>query len=492
MIWNISKDPNILDGTYEIRAKAKCKISDWVYSNVVTGVINRSAFVLQGKPHPTDNVLSLGEGISAAYNKNIDCERVNENYIHVWHQQNGQKVNLNLPVSCYNNQLFFEMDSATRADLNGEWVYVEIDSLYDQNGNNQAEQVQWNFKVSNSPVYWQPGTIELDLYSGTKSSATAMLKYERFSNVLPYELSVKNAAWLSITNPTGKIGLTGERMVFNLNTTGLALDTFSTEIAAYTPGFDTVFLPIQINVHHKPPRLVVSPADFESNVFVVADYKFKGGTASTDTMDILAAYIGAELRGVANLSEYGANHAAYIPVYGSANDNGKEINFRVWHNESGKWYNANPEQAVFYKSGIRLTGNFTNPRTLIIDPDVDLLREIPLKAGWNWFSLNLDTMTLNKALRSIQPSENDVIKTLNGSSEYTKFGNSGQWVSTTKLDTIVPESGYKLYLSKADTLYVHGAKAESVLQTFEEGWNLIGFPGQKAESFSIIFLAKRL
>ncbi|MBL0176351.1 MAG: hypothetical protein IPP94_13980 [Ignavibacteria bacterium] len=72
--WSIPQ--SVDDGTYEIRVMLRCSSkldSGIVYSNISTGIINRSALQVFGVPEPRDGILNYGDQISASFSRDIDC-----------------------------------------------------------------------------------------------------------------------------------------------------------------------------------------------------------------------------------------------------------------------------------------------------------------------------------------------------------------------------------------------------------------------------------
>ena len=72
------------------------------------------------------------------------------------------------------------------------------------------------------------------------------------------------------------------------------------------------------------PEWSVNPPDFESNMSVTAGVAFEG-TPSTDADDLLAAFVGSEIRGVASPTSTQSGQAFFLTVY--SNGSGEEVSF---------------------------------------------------------------------------------------------------------------------------------------------------------------------
>lgn len=75
------------------------------------------------------------------------------------------------------------------------------------------------------------------------------------------------------------------------------------------------------------PDWSIHPPDFESNMSVTADVSFEDRTTS-DPGDLLAAFVGNEIRGVAGPTTTASGQAFFLTVY--ANASGEEVSFAAY------------------------------------------------------------------------------------------------------------------------------------------------------------------
>ncbi|MCB0735987.1 MAG: carboxypeptidase regulatory-like domain-containing protein [Bacteroidetes bacterium] len=487
--WDITGNQKIVDGEYEIVAEYICAEAGTMRSNVVQGKVDRSAFKLVGKPEPTDAILSLGEKVIATYNKHIAEHKFNSSHFNVWYVENGKNVPVTVAAQANKNQLIFFFTDSLRSLLEGKQVHVKVDSLWDINNRYHQQAETWKFTISNNPVYWHPTSLKLATYSGSKTSSTAMLQYSENGIAKNYTISFASGTWLSTKQLAGTVALTGEEIMLSINAASLEPGLYRDTVIAQIASFGSIYLPIELHVARKKPNWHVDLGKYEQSVHVMANYTFGSNQLSTDTMDLIAAFIGSELRGVSRIIKSGTRYVAYVPVHGNATDKGRKVHFRVWKASNGNMYDAwlSNNDTIKFNPSVALHGSLMNPRILNIKAGRDIIRTIPLRKGWNWLSLNIKQEKLEDALLSLNVEDGDVIKTLNSSSEFTdKFGNGGSWISTSGLTNIAPENGYLLYISNADTLLISGDTATNYKLNVNAGWNLIGYPKQAAESLNYV------
>ncbi len=219
---------------------------------------------------------------------------------------------------------------------------------------------------------------------------------------------------------------------------------------------------------------------------VVCNYQYTDEMIlSTDTMDIVSAWIGNSLRGLARIAKVNEeDFAAYLTVYGNALDNLSEVEFRIWDASVDLEYNgyANPTVTFDQNAFIGLS---SSPIVLDIDRDSDRARYIHLNQGFTWISFNSveEDMGINNVFRELdQLTSGDRIIGQNGFAEYI---DGLGWIAdpTVMLDTISTEESYMVYLQNGpDSIRITGGDALPYSRVIIEGTNWIGFPAQIEQS----------
>jgi hypothetical protein len=485
--WDITDRPEILDGDYEIRVVADCGPQGVIISNVIRGRVDRSLVELLGFPQPDDGFLHRKELIKVAFTEKLDCGTKEQFAISLRDQETGQDVPFT--CLCYDNYIELRIADSTRNTFDGQVLTARIDTVYDIAGNSLLDPIVWSFQVVQSPLYWSPNELEFDIYQGETREFTAQL------------YNTGGATDFRLTYPMDSLELltddltiypnegSGKDILFRVNTDKLEIDSyrftvFAEKIDTIVQGdFYSPYLEIKVNVLGKPPAWQPDPTLYEDQMILLANYQFTDALPSTDTTDVISAWIGNEIRGVGNIEKSGDHYVAYLFVYGDKEEDlDKPLEFRVWNAKQGKEYDAHPADSIFFRAG-KTVGSSLAPEILVVNRLSDEARYIPLNGGgWTWFSLNTDQQgnPLNSVLRSLKATDGDFIRTKNKSASY--LAQSEEWITLDSLDSLAVEDGFAIWLQGADdTLRVTGADADVNYLPLDKGWHFIGYPPQEAK-----------
>ena len=489
-VWDISTTPDLPDGEYEIMAIANCMQEGMIFSNRVKGRINRRVFQVLGTPEPADRLLSLGDEISVAYNKDIDCDLSKSRAMVSFRADSANGAPVSVHYTCYGNKMVFVIDTLWKYE--DRMIYAVLDSVVDVNGNRQIAPAVWSFRVSNNPVYWWPASLEVTVEKDRSGSASAWLKNSGAGNEA--FVMAMNSSWLGATDMAGMISPSGKVIGFGMNASGLSIGTYYDTVRAHIAGFTVIELPVTMHVIKTRPDWQVDASKYEHSVSVIANPDIDSSGLSMDSNDVVLAYLNGTLRGFANVQKVGTGYyAAYLTVYGNDADVGREIDFRVWDGSRGALFQGHPDNAMPYTAQSTIYGTTPNPEIIRVNTSIDSLRYIPLKKGWNWFSINtqMEDMSVSNVLKSLTPTTGDVLMTHFISAEYlsdsAQYQSGGGWVDF-GIDSFRNEEGYLLHLSKADTLIISGRAANNDVMILNPGWNLIGYQPQKARGIDTAWL----
>ncbi len=475
-VWDIKGNAAVVDGEYEIRARAFCGASGVILSEVISGKVDRANVSIFGVPQPADGVLSLGDEISVTFNKEILCDL--SGVVYQFRRSSDQSL-VPMQAVCAGRKIIFT-PMVPLASLDGTEIEATLLGVRDLSENEQIDTIRWRFTVVNNPLYWLPQALNIELYQGSRPRINAAL-VNSMDNAYDFLLNSKATPWLSVAPLNGTVQRSSSREIqLTVNTTtlapGLYADTVFAEITNVS-GFSRLRLPIRLRVVPRPVNWSVDPSRYSSNATVICNYNFDSSNVlSRDTLDRIAAFIDGELRGVANVQRAGNFHRAYLNVAGNSADRGKPVRFYVWHAATGIEYAASMRGSLNYEPNA-FFGTTPEPRLLDVNRDLDSVRYVPLRAGWNYLAFNTEQsdMGVNNMLAGLKPSDGDVLKTLSGSAHYDKVG--GRWVALSNgLSIIQIAQGYQLYLAKADTLKLTGRNAAMPELSINAGWNLIGNP----------------
>ena len=477
-VWDIT-DLDLADGEYEVRAMTACGTSGENFSNLLTGIIDRTSLQVFGNPEPSDGVLSPGEDILVTFNEAIDCDLFDPTSVTLANISNGGNVAVNASAACSGNQLALVVDHATLAALDGDTLQVTVASALDVYGNELENPVTWQFTVHYEPVYWLPNSLEVDVFKGESTTLTAQL-FNSSGTHQEFLLSgYEGLSWLTVSETGGTVLPSGKPVDLGIDTKMLDVGSYTQTLTAAITGYQDEAFALTVNVLPERPNWEVDLGQYAANATVIANFNLDNTGLSADTLDLISVWMGNSLRGVSNITKVSeGSYVAYITVAGSPADAGEVLSFRVWDASTGTEYDAHPGQTYTYSKDVR-HGTTVSPVILTVDSNHDVPRYIPLRVGWNWFSVNTSStdMSVDNVFKSLSPMEGDQLKTLNSTSSYS---DTLGWESLDGLDSISTNQGYLLYLAKADTLRLAGAEAVPQNISLLTGWNLIGYPLQEA------------
>lgn len=141
--WDIT---NITDGNYRLRLKLLCVPSNIIYSETVSGIIDRQAPQLLGIPEPTDANYVVGDEISAKFTENLKCSNLNNGNVLVKNLTTNTTINAQL--GCFENGLTIVPLASLGA--NGDSVRVTLQNIEDAHGNVKATSDSWKFIIGTS------------------------------------------------------------------------------------------------------------------------------------------------------------------------------------------------------------------------------------------------------------------------------------------------------------------------------------------------------
>ncbi|MFT5622035.1 MAG: hypothetical protein ACI9QR_002377, partial [Flavobacteriaceae bacterium] len=237
-------------------------------------------------------------------------------------------------------------------------------------------------------------------------------------------------------------------------------------------------LTIDLKVREEEPNWTINPADFDYSMNIVGYLKIRDVVSSSDE-DILAVFVDGECRGLAHLQYVSQidRYLVFLSVYSNVT-NGEDLSFKIWDASSGTQFTeVDPVIIPFISNDV--IGTINTPQ--LFETNYEIAFDIPVVAGWNWvahFLFNPDSTDLDVTLGGLEAEVGDEIKTLtHGFSTYLTDGTAFKWSGDINVNGIQAELGYKLRVSKDDTLIIKGDIVDPTSRTISlaEGWNWIGF-----------------
>ncbi len=513
-IWDITENySKYPDGEYEIRAISACGAGGIVQSNVTRGQIRRQTEASFAQFEPADRIWQQGDEVSIRVSRELDFGRLAEMNFLVVNEATQDTVPGQVAPFPADNKIVFIPDQPSLTDYDDQELTIKVWNLIDEVGNrfpvqrdaagnpiagpsaqNQAQldTFQWEFLVIARDIYAQDTLLETVIYQDREGSLSTVLFNTNTNGLIDYTIQgLADFPWLEAEPAAGSIfTATGLPIRFAIDGSMLPVGDTSAVLEVVSsstmPNQGSDQIRINVKVLARPPFWGVDPSQYTTSNTVIANYRFSDAPVaetSRDSMDIVSAWIGNEIRGVANISSTTAGqYASFMLVYGDPDDFGQPLEFRVWDASAGIEYNAYPADTLFFGDGFS-AGTFAEPEVLVVDKARDRARYIPVNGqgdgggGITWLSFNNEeaNMSVDAQLRELKHLQNgDILKTENTSAGYVEgIG----WVSTNGLDTIRPEEGYILFLGGIDdTIRVTGRDATYGPIPLADGWNLIGYP----------------
>jgi len=480
-LWNTGGTPPLADGSYEIRAIALCTgapTDNPGISHVIKGRIDRQPPSLVGLPEPSDGVYNVGDEISFTFNKPVNCNQLleadifNANNVGLYNTTTGQLIDI--VISCYENKIVLTPAAGFQNEFfENKVIRAELHDIKDKTGN-RLFYTDWEFVVDRNELAWLTDSMGLTKYEGEYKVGTAAI-HNRGGYPVPFKITGA-PSWVRVVPSAGTLVANQVLPIrFEVDST-LAFGNWSDTIVLHTETGQNPFfmggdehLPIGVRVVCRPPNWKVNPSLYENTMNMVLQLDIQG-TVSTDIEDIVAAYIGDQMRGSAYL-EYSPEvnkYLAYLTIYGNPDDQLDPVRFEIWDASECLRYGSVVESFNFQPDNV--IGFIGSP--IVLHTNSLVLREVPFGFGWNWLSFNLafPDPSLNAALASLKHPENDLMKSQGPFSMY-----SGGWFGS--LNTLNNNTMYIYRADVPDTLKMMGNLINPATTNIPlvTGWNWIGY-----------------
>ncbi|NRA48602.1 MAG: hypothetical protein HRU12_05675, partial [Phaeodactylibacter sp.] len=318
-VWDITElYDDYPDGIYEIRAISFCGTSGEVQSNIIRGQIRRQTGDVFALTQPADGIWQAGDEISIQINKELDCAQLGNFTFEVTERSSGSMVPGDVSCFANDNKLIFQPDDVTLLTYDGQILDAIVYDLEDEVGNRYLDTFRWEFRVVARDIFVQDTLLETTIYQDSQGELNTVIFYNDDIGFINY-VTDGNAdyPWLTVDPTSGTVpAATGRAVTFTIDGSQLpvgdttAVIRFVSTSGLMNQGVDSVR--IKVNVLAKPPYWVVDPSQYSTSTPVITNFEFTNapGVTSRDTMDIISAWIGNEIRGVARISSTQAGQYA--------------------------------------------------------------------------------------------------------------------------------------------------------------------------------------
>ncbi|MEZ4953745.1 MAG: LamG-like jellyroll fold domain-containing protein [Saprospiraceae bacterium] len=350
---------------------------------------------------------------------------------------------------------------------------VTVKGLKDLHGNVMESPVTWIAFVDRNQVVWQDDLLEFSMIQGENLSFNSGILNQGGAAKV-FEI-LDGPSWLTVTPQSGTINPNSAQGISFKVDPNVPIGDYTNDLSLLTDFNFPERLTIQLKVRKQAPDWAVNPANFEHSMGIIGSLKINN-VVSTDEEDMLAAFVGQELRGVARL-EYIQQldaYLAFMDVYSNAAA-GEILEFRVWDASSGTVFSdVVPDNIVF--SSNTLLGTTSAPQ--IFETGNRISMDISLNAGWNWLGFPLEPDNRNDLDGILTPFAHTNGDQIKGQSQFSNFDSgAGQWIGSLNAAGIQSEQLYKLNTALSGTLTMKGAIIDPTTKPINlvAGWNWIGF-----------------
>jgi len=475
--WNLhNEEPD--DGVFDLRAFTVCE-SGRVNSALAPGTVDRRAPQVLGAPQPADGRLSLGETIALNFDELVQCDQLDPaNDLALTNLSDNSAVAI-ASTSCDGRTVFIE--PADLDALEGVQLEAHVANLTDLLGNPMDART-WQFWVRRRAFVWDrsPLTADVDLGKGAVIEATLVNGSEQ---VAPYSLTMPD--WLVAAEPDGTLPPGGTQVIHFTVADDLPEGPQSDTVIAQAQNLGTAVLQVDLDVACRPPVWAVDLNEFEHSMNIFAELFINGELArESDGPDRVAAFVGDEIRGVAEV-ELVANlgHQINLTVYSNELE-GEIVRFEVWDTDACFNYPQTDQSFLFADGAVIGTPNSPIVMNALLGgpspqlADFALTQRLELKQGWNWVSFNLhgEDMSLNRVFSRLFLRPGDLIRGIN---ERNTVGLDLAWGGD-GLQAVDARAGYMIKLQDPAVLTVIGKRVDPQTPIpLTPGWNWISYLPQQ-------------
>jgi hypothetical protein len=347
-----------------------------------------------------------------------------------------------------------------------------VDKIEDLQENRMASPVTWTAFINMNTVVWEENYKEFQKILYQPLNFTVNI--ENIGGTEQNFQITNLPNWLTVNQSSGTLlPLSQKTITFTvdefLNIGNYEVSVFLTSNFGYNEKLN-----VRLKVYQQPPNWTVDVDNYQYSMGVVGQISIDG-KFSTNPDDKIAAFVGEECRGVANL-QYVRNYdkfEAFLNIYSNV-ETGENITFKIWNASLGRIHDDVTPNLVFENNSI--IGNPANPQ--IFETTNSLLSEIQLVNGWRWISFNLNSPNLNNVnalFAEIEAVDENIIK---GQTIFDVYNIGLGWLgSLSNSGGFTNSNMYMVKLNSNQTLRYSGPKVNvtNIPITLNQGWSWIGF-----------------
>lgn len=400
--------------------------------------------------------------------------------------------NVQFHFTASDNRIVLHLDE-TPERIEGCTIKFGVKNVYDANGN-MSDAVCWQAVVNRNPLAWRTASnsssdyaearLEAEQKLGGTSQLTAYI-VNRGSTAQAWRIDGA-PSWMRLSAESGTLEPQAEqRIVIDV---AASCPTGRHSVNLYVANADGMSTPmtVDVKVMGDAPEWTVDAAKYESSMNVIG-MLVMDGALSTDTDDIVAAFINGECRGVAHPT-YNARYDNYyilMDIYADSNEKGQQVELRAYDASADRILPRIASSSDMTFEANTLIGTYPLPVLFTALPFVE--QAINLVEGWNWTSLSVvPTDMYVQSIFADTATDIDIVKSKRAS--VMRF--DGTWEGKNFL--MDNAEMYKVKATNSTSQHLFGTLPTDAQRTItvRQGWNWIAYnamqPMDVADAFAAL------
>ncbi|GAA4822609.1 hypothetical protein GCM10023331_03690 [Algivirga pacifica] len=368
-------------------------------------------------------------------------------------------------------QIIFTLDIEPKR-VEGVILDLSVSHIEDMFGNLMDGTATWSVYIDQNRLIWNKVAVSQEKQYGEALSFNVQV-LNKSGEVENFDLS-NIPDWITATPSFGVLDPQSYTDITFEVHEGLPVGNYTEDIMLTGNIGYAEKLQLDVKVYEETPDWTVNEEDYEVSMHYIGMVKV-GEVISRDEDDILAAFVGDEVRGITKLKYIPSrdSYMAFLTVYGNAGEE-SDLEFKLWDASEGRIRAyLSPTNHTFEQNATR--GTVSAPVEFVARDVYE--HYVSLNKGWNWVSFNLkgDDMGINKLFPESQQSKIVQVKDITDNlfSEYSTVDDSLKGI----IDTIQVDRTYFVYTNEESEFSYIGTVVDpsKYKRELKTGWNAIGF-----------------
>lgn len=371
-----------------------------------------------------------------------------------------------------NDEIIITPSATMMSNIEKTILEITVQNFEDKNENRMGSPISWTAFVDRNQLKW--GDIKIT--KSKKLNAPMVFTVNITNNGgTQQNYTLENIpVWLRIRPASGSIG---PRSTVELTFTvdqGINVGYYSQDIYLSGSFKYKEKLALNLRVYDKEPNWTVDGANFQYSMNAIGTLKING-IFSTDPFDKIAVFVKGQCRGVASpvYFEELDKYYVFLDMY-SNNEYGDSLTFQVYQASKAAIYDNVQPEMIFETNGLK--GTIAQP--IAFTTDENFVRNIDLQAGWNWISVNLNSVNNNSISTFLKKANANPADLIKSKTHFDQFNEGLGWLgSLSNNGGVKPGEMYMLKITNAQNFIYRGSKIKPSTTpiTISGGWNWLGY-----------------